>query len=274
VANKTKYIDLIIALQPSMLSWNPAITGKVGRMIEVYNPNPWLTFGGMGSKKLIGPNIEYIENSDSHPGAQFSSEFRTLVKTEVAKMSTASDVDVAQADVAPAAKPAKPESVTAELTKRRPKDGTPKDLASKDLASIPDVLAYADAGHVDMPKPSKSSKLLKPEAALRQPASPQPAAPQRASQQQPAAPQPAAPQLAPQLLALQQQASQQLASQQSALPEPPKSKPTDLAFLDSISKSVDSGNLAVERRQLTTANMMDYVKKNYAPSYADATSGN
>jgi hypothetical protein len=267
VANKTKYIDLIIALQPSMLSWNPAITGKVGRMIEVYNPNPWLTFGGMGSKKLIGPNIEYIENTDSHPGAQFSWEFRTLVKTEVAKMSTATDVDVAQADAPAAAKPAKPESVkpesvTAELTKRRPKD----------VATIPDVLAYADAGHVDMPKdtpkPSKSSnkssKLAKPEAVLRQPASPPPAAPQPA----------------PQLLALQQQASQQLASQQSALPEPPKSQPTqksqptDLAFLDSLSKTVDSGSLTVERPPLTTANMMDYVKRNYAPSYAAATSGN
>src|SRR5277367_1808937 len=51
VANKSKYIDLIIALQPSMLSWNPPVTGKVGRMIEVYNPNPWMTFGGMGSKR-------------------------------------------------------------------------------------------------------------------------------------------------------------------------------------------------------------------------------
>jgi hypothetical protein len=58
VANKAKYVDLIIALQPSMLSWNPPVTGNVGRMIEIYNPNPWMTFGGMGSKKLFGPNIE------------------------------------------------------------------------------------------------------------------------------------------------------------------------------------------------------------------------
>jgi len=85
VANKAKYVDLIIALQPSMLSWNPPVTGNVGRMIEIYNPNPWMTFGGMGSKKLSGPNIEYIANNDSHPGAQFNSEFRSLVKTEVAK---------------------------------------------------------------------------------------------------------------------------------------------------------------------------------------------
>jgi hypothetical protein len=83
VANKAKYIDVIIALQPSMLSWNPEVTGRVGRMIEIYNPNPVMTFGGMGSKKLIGPNIEYIENNDSHPGAQFNFEFRSLVKSEI-----------------------------------------------------------------------------------------------------------------------------------------------------------------------------------------------
>jgi hypothetical protein len=87
VANKAKYVDLIVALQPSMLSWNPSVTGNVGRMIEIYNPNPLMTFGGMGSKKLVGPNIEYIANNDSHPGAQFNSEFRNLVKTEVAKLS-------------------------------------------------------------------------------------------------------------------------------------------------------------------------------------------
>jgi len=99
VANKAKYIDVIIALQPSMLSWNPEVTGQVGRMIEVYNPNPSMTFGGMGSKKLIGPNIEYIANNDSHPGAQFSSEFRNLVKSEIARVSAESAVEAAQARV-------------------------------------------------------------------------------------------------------------------------------------------------------------------------------
>src|SRR6516164_1899277 len=102
VANQAKYIDVIIALQPSMLSWNPAVTGRVGRMIEVYNPNPSMTFGGMGSKKLIGPNIEYIAHNDSHPGAQFSSEFRNLVKSEIVRVSTEPDVATAQA-AAPAA---------------------------------------------------------------------------------------------------------------------------------------------------------------------------
>jgi hypothetical protein len=55
-------------------------------MVEIYNPNPAMTFGGMGSNKLVGPNIEYIANNDSHPGAQFNSEFRNLVKTEVARL--------------------------------------------------------------------------------------------------------------------------------------------------------------------------------------------
>jgi len=99
VANKMKYIDSIVALQPSMLSWNPAVTGKVGRMIEVYNPNPWETLGGMGSKKLIGPNIEYVANNDSHPGAQFSSEFRNLVKSEIARVSADSAIVTAQVQV-------------------------------------------------------------------------------------------------------------------------------------------------------------------------------
>ena len=92
VANKAKYVDLIVALQPSMFSWNPSVTGNVGRMVEIYNPNPAMTFGGMGSNKLVGPNIEYMANNDSHPGAQFNSEFRSLVKTEVARLSTEKDL--------------------------------------------------------------------------------------------------------------------------------------------------------------------------------------
>jgi hypothetical protein len=82
-----------------MLSWNPVITGKAGRIIEVYNPNVWMTMGGMGSKKLEwqGGNIEYIANNDSHPGAQFNLDFRNLVKTEIARMSTPDRTEVAQA---------------------------------------------------------------------------------------------------------------------------------------------------------------------------------
>lgn len=121
VANKARYVDLIIALQPSMLSWNPSLTGRVGRMIEIYNPNPMMTFGGMGSKKLIGKNIEYIANNDSHPGAQFNPQFRELVKTEVAKLTAGTSTIVAQDDT-PANPPkrqvvatAKPAVVTAQV---------------------------------------------------------------------------------------------------------------------------------------------------------------
>ena len=91
VANKAKYVDLIIALQPSTFSWNPSVTGNVGRMIEIYNPNRWMTFGGMGSNKLVGPNIDYIANNDSHPGAQFNSEFHSLVKAEVVRLAAEKD---------------------------------------------------------------------------------------------------------------------------------------------------------------------------------------
>jgi len=45
----------------------------------------------MGSRKFVGPNIEYIANNDSH-GAQFSSEFRSLVKTEVSKFSAENEL--------------------------------------------------------------------------------------------------------------------------------------------------------------------------------------
>jgi hypothetical protein len=91
VANKVDHIDSIIALQPSMLSWNPDLTGKVGRFVEIYNPKPEQTLGGMGSKKLVGDNIEYIANDDSHMGTQFRADFRDLVKGEIARLSAEDD---------------------------------------------------------------------------------------------------------------------------------------------------------------------------------------
>ena len=99
VVNKSKYVDLVIALQPSMLSWNPTITGHAGRIVEVYNPTVWQTFGGMGSKKLewTAGKIEFMPNNDLHPGAQFNPEFRSMVKTEVARMTAEPDVQTAQA---------------------------------------------------------------------------------------------------------------------------------------------------------------------------------
>jgi hypothetical protein len=87
VANNTNYIDSIIALQPSIFTSNTPLTGNVGRIVEIYNPNPWMTFGGMGSQKLVGSNIEYVVNNDSHLGAPFNFEFRNLVKSEIARLS-------------------------------------------------------------------------------------------------------------------------------------------------------------------------------------------
>jgi hypothetical protein len=91
VANNTNYIDSIIALQPSIFTHKTSLTGKVGRMVEIYDPNPLLTFGGMGSQKLEGPNIEYIANNDTHIGAPYSPQFRDLVRSEIARLAALPD---------------------------------------------------------------------------------------------------------------------------------------------------------------------------------------
>jgi hypothetical protein len=136
VANTAKYVDLIIALQPSMLSWNPPVTGKVGRIIEIYNPNPWMTFGGMGSKKLIGENIEYIANYDSHPGAQFNSEFRNLVRSEIAKFTSKDRLEIPQAAVSRPNKPAQlPQSARLKPAEER-ETHRQRGLAAKDHIQV------------------------------------------------------------------------------------------------------------------------------------------
>jgi hypothetical protein len=121
VANNTNYIDSIIALQPSIFTSNTSLTGKVGRVVEIYNPNPWMTFGGMGSQKLVGPNIEYIMNNDSHPGAPFNSEFRNLVKSEIARLSAEPAPNTAQAKMPQLSHPTKlanaPETPKLEVVK-------------------------------------------------------------------------------------------------------------------------------------------------------------
>lgn len=108
VANNTNYIDSIIALQPSIFTSNTSLTGKVGRIVEIYNPNPWMTFGGMGSQKLVGPNIEYITNNDSHPGAPFNSDFRNLVKSEIARLAAEPAPNTAQTEMPNASHPTAP----------------------------------------------------------------------------------------------------------------------------------------------------------------------
>jgi hypothetical protein len=185
-------------------------------MIEIYNPNRWMTFGGMGSKKLIGENIEYIENDDSHVGAQFSSQFRDLVKTEVAKMSTAGDVETAQAETPQAPAPTRPGPVTADLSKPR----------STDSSDPIDILSYAEP-RAEIPKSANKSAKL-PNASKADAAAAAPAK------------------------------------------SPPKNMTT---LLDSLSSAADSGNLSVEPRQLTTADMADYAKRTYQTSQRAAVAG-
>jgi hypothetical protein len=199
VANTVKYVDLIIALQPSMLSWNPPVTGKVGRMIEFYNPNPWMTFGGMGSKKLIGENIEYIANYDSHPGAQFNSDFRSLVKSEIAKFAANVRPETAQAVASRPNKLAQmPQSGIKPAEEKLAH--SQRDLRAKDHLQIV---------RAEMPKLQK-----------------------RAESEQVAD-------------GRQKQQQRQLTT-----------------FLDSLSSSVNSGDVFVQRR-LTTADLKDYAERTY-----------
>jgi len=59
-----------------------------------------MTFGGMGSRRLVGANIEYIANNDSHLGAQYNSEFRSLVRAEIARLS-AEDQSITNGSISP-----------------------------------------------------------------------------------------------------------------------------------------------------------------------------
>ena len=54
VANNSNFIDSIIALQPSIFTSNTPLTGRVGRIVEIYNPNPWMTFWWNGITEASG----------------------------------------------------------------------------------------------------------------------------------------------------------------------------------------------------------------------------
>jgi hypothetical protein len=255
VANQSKYVDLIIALQPSMLSWDPPVTGKVGRMIEVYNPNPWMTFGGMGSRKLIGDNIEYMPNNDSHPGAQFNSDFRNLVKTEVAKFTTDDRPEVAQAQ---APKPVQVAQLSGPPALKpldsKPVDNKPVDVRTahlqKDLATTAKIAP-------------KSNSLQLAEAQV-----PLPPKRERAAEERPAR----------QPHDLMAKGSVQIADADADIPlsivpdqvaqERPRQQADTTAFLDQLSSSVNSGDLSVQRG-LTVEDMKDYAERAYHRSSAD-----
>jgi hypothetical protein len=227
VANKAKYVDVIIALQPSMLSWNPEVTGRVGRMIEVYNPNPLMTFGGMGSKKLIGPNIEYIENNDSHPGAQFSSEFRSLVKSEINRVTTESTLLAAR--ISDPLKANSPLGATALAFANERSGSSSADSSTANRPAKPAVKQPAAA----------SSSNAMPLAVRQQPEPSRTPEPTKIAEVKPQAP----------------------------AHHPRQNTIALLDSLTSAidSGSLDSGNLSVPR-QLTAADMIDYANRNYGVS--------
>jgi hypothetical protein len=217
-------------------------------MIEIYNPNPWETFGGMGSKKLEGDNIEYIANNDSHPGAQFNSQFRNLVKTEIAKFTAEDRLETAQADTpkplayAQASQPVPLEPVV--------------DLQRQER-SAPAADDHAQIAHADMPKiPAPAARVSEQRpkqqlARAAEPIRPEPAVDERA----PARGNPAndRPQIAraelPKLPAPEYPAAE---VQPSGVP----------AFVDTLSSAVNSGSLFAQR-QLTVANLKDYAERTY-----------
>lgn len=269
VANDAKHVDLIVALQPSMLSWNPPLQpGKVGRMIEIYNPNPWETFGGMGSKKLEGDNIEYIANNDSHPGAQFNSQFRDLVKTEVAKFTAQDRLETAQAD-APRplayAQGSQPVALDPVVDLRRQEEHSPTadDRPHVAQAELPKLPAPAPAARgLDegtKPRRARAAAPVRPEATAdaRDHRHGHPAADDRLQVAEAAlAKLPPPPPLPPRPEATARPSDMQ--------PNNPRSRDTP-AFLDQLSSAVNSGDLLAER-QLTIADLKGYAERTYHSS--------
>jgi hypothetical protein len=131
VAQHTDHVDSIIALQPSMFTSTPTVPGNVARVIEIYNPNRWMTFGGMGSRKLEGANIQYIENNDWHPEAQFNSDFQSLVKSEIARLAAEDTVRTAQVEnPKPPHAPKMPASTKSKVAKDKAPEHQRKVLAA------------------------------------------------------------------------------------------------------------------------------------------------
>jgi outer membrane biosynthesis protein TonB len=229
-------------------------------MIEIYNPNPWLTWGGMGSKKLEGPNIEYIANNDSHPGAQFNSDFRNLAKTEIAKFTAQDRLEKDRVETAQAAVPEP-------LAYAQPASSV--SLADEPPAQQPGEVAgrgprqTAQAAMPKLPKPAKPD--AKPEAKTE--AKPE-----------------AKPEIKP-------EAGPEHVAQARPKPEPKENESRELAaLLDTLSKSANSGSLSGDqdlsskqglsgkqdrfskqdlssKRELTLAAMTDYARRTYGASH-------
>jgi hypothetical protein len=246
-----------------MLSWNPDVTGKVGHYIEIYNPNPWETFGGMGSKKLVGPNIDYIANNDSHPGAQFDPQFRDLVKSEVAKL-----VDQDRQDPQD-----QQDRHDAGVVTARADTAKPVDVAAAQPPGRVAVNQMAVQGQIiDLPRHSAAKDQVKDRENDRVATADAPA-PVEVADNSPA------PAMAPELEAAGEAAPpaqaetppQSAADQAAGLAR----QPDELtAFLDTLTGTVDSGDLSAAgqpaERQLTHSDMMDYAKRAYGASHAAA----
>jgi hypothetical protein len=186
---------------------------------------------------LIGDNIEYMPNNDSHPGAQFNSDFRNLVKTEVAKFTTTDQVQIAQAQA--------PKPVQVAQLSRSP---APKPVDSKPVDSKPVVAAKTapksdlQIAEAQVPLPPKRVR------AAEEPPTRQPhdlVAKGNVQVADAGADMP--------LSLVPEQAAQERPRQQA-------SDPT--AFLDQLSSSVNSGDLSVQRG-LTVEDMKDYAERAY-----------
>jgi hypothetical protein len=162
LANQAKYVDLIIALQPSLLTTTPTLTGNVGRMVEFYNPNPLMTFGGMGSKKLAGGNIEYFPNNDNHIAAPYNSDFRSFTKTEIAKFAADNGKNVASLSFAPAKIPKPLKLASAVPTPGEARPTHPQ----KDVPVLHSSNVQIDAPKIHkpaVPQPIAAAELPKPQ---------------------------------------------------------------------------------------------------------------
>ena len=203
----------------------------------------------MGSKKLEGDNIEYIANNDSHPGAQFNSQFRDLVKTEVAKFTAEDRLETAQADAPkPLAYAQSSQSMPLEPVvdlQERSDPVADNRVARVEMSNMP---APAARSPQERPKPQSARDRtrghdnaatddpLKIAAAALAKLPPPPPLPPR--------PEAAAPSAAP----------------PSDLPS------TDApAFLDQLSGAVNSGDL-FGQRELTAADLKDYAARTYRGS--------
>jgi hypothetical protein len=171
----------------------------------------------MGSKKLEGPNIEYIANNDSHPGAQFNSRFRNLVRSEITKFTTEDRVEIAQASASKPTRLAKLQPVAALGYAEEPPTRAQNDESIKP-AAIKEPAAIAAAKAPRTAKPVKSQ-----DAAAEPPEQPLP----------------------------EQQ--------------PKRRSPEQIAFLDSLSRSVNAGDLFGQR--LTAEAMRRYAERTYRTSH-------